>query len=425
MGYGFFEEDQFEKVEFSKNAKCGSCGLYKRCITPKMKPTGKGKLKILFVAEAPGKKEDLKGVQLIGKSGKRLRKELKLFNINLDDCRKINAVNCRPKANKTPENKQIDFCRPNVKKEIERFKPNLIITLGMPALRSVIGDRWTKNIGALEKWRGWSIPDQDLNAWVCPTYHPAYVLRRENEVPIDLIWSKDLKNFLSLRDRPVPKLKDKSKLVKILTEKESIIWLKRLLKIKPPLIAIDYETTGLKPHAKGHRIVSASLCWNKNFSISFMMSKKIEKYFNKILLSRSFGKIAANMKFEEIWSREKLNVKIRNWIWDTMLCSHVLDNRSKATSLKFQTYINYGLVDYDSHISPYLEADSKNANSFNKIYKLDNHDLLLYNGLDTYFEFCIAMRQMLAMGIIDQKNFSRKGIVNVKDIQSIFENMEE
>ena len=40
-----------------------------------MSPTGKGRKKILIVAEAPGKQEDRDNIQLVGKVGKYLRKE--------------------------------------------------------------------------------------------------------------------------------------------------------------------------------------------------------------------------------------------------------------------------------------------------------------------------------------------------------------
>ena len=37
---------------------CGACGLYKTCSSPKMKPSGKYRDKILFVGESPGQEED-------------------------------------------------------------------------------------------------------------------------------------------------------------------------------------------------------------------------------------------------------------------------------------------------------------------------------------------------------------------------------
>ena len=90
-----------------------------------MPPTGKGTKKILFIAEVPGKKEDERSIQLIGKTGQKLRRILKSLKPSIDldtHCRKINAVNCRTIEkdgnNRTPTDDEINYCRPNVIKEI-------------------------------------------------------------------------------------------------------------------------------------------------------------------------------------------------------------------------------------------------------------------------------------------------------------------
>ena len=78
-----------------------------------------------------------------------------------------------------------------------------------------------------------------------------------------------------------------------------------------------------------------------------------------------------------------------------MIAAHVGDNRSLITSLKFQTYINFGVADYDSHIESFLKGrDSKNANSINRIEELDIQELLHYNGLDSLFGYLLAEKQI-------------------------------
>ena len=74
---GFFPDGLIQMAEpASTIPQCGACGLYKGCKSPKMEPTGNGKRKVLIVGEAPGNEEDRKGIQLIGKSGKRLEDDL-------------------------------------------------------------------------------------------------------------------------------------------------------------------------------------------------------------------------------------------------------------------------------------------------------------------------------------------------------------
>jgi DNA polymerase len=381
-----------------------------------MEATGTGQKGILIVAEAPGKQEDKKGEQLIGRAGRTLRKILENVGIDLDiDCRKINGVNCRPPKNRTPTTQEIKYCRPNVWKEIKQFKPKIIILLGSVAVESVIGNFWKKDLGGITKWRGWTIPDQKLKVWICPTYHPSY-LNYETNPALEKIFTSDIENAVKMLNYSFPDFGDETKKIKIIKDPNKIIKeLETILKNKPLLMAYDYETTGLKPHAKGHEIVCCSISISHDSAIVFpMKSNKVKGVFRKILAEPEIKKIAANIKFEESWNRFKLKKESTGWIWDTMIASHVLDNRRLITSLKFQAYIRYGLADYDSHISPFLEADDKKdgANSFNEIHKVDMDDLLLYCGIDSMMEHRLAFDQMMEMGITDPEEFAKTGHVS-------------
>ena len=82
---GFFSTSKIQsRQKTGFLPRCGSCGLYKHCKSPKMPPTGKGRKKILVVAEAPGQNEDRDNIQLHkrGKSGKYTRRVLKSFNVD-------------------------------------------------------------------------------------------------------------------------------------------------------------------------------------------------------------------------------------------------------------------------------------------------------------------------------------------------------
>lgn len=381
-----------------------------------MKPTGKGQKDILIIGEAGGKQEDNRGEQFIGKTGKTLRGILKEKGIDLDiDCRKMNALSCCPPKNRNPSASEIKYCRPNVWKEINEFKPRVIILLGKAAVESVIGYFWKKDLGGITKWRGWAIPDQKLKAWICPTYPPSYLNYEKNPV-LKKIFASDVENAIKMVDYSFPDFGDENKKIKIIKNTEDIVkGLENILEKKPSLLTYDYETTGLKPHAKGHEIVCCSISTDPDSAISFpMKSNKVKAVFRNILANPDIKKIAANMKFEESWNRFKLKQKCKNWIWDTMLATHVLDNRQGITSLKFQTYIRYGLANYDSHISSFLEADDEKdgANSFNKIHKTDLNELLLYCGIDSMMEHRLAMDQIKEMGIADPKEFAKTGHIS-------------
>ena len=132
------------------------------------------------------------------------------------------------------------------------------------------------------------------------------------------------------------------------------------------------KTTGIKPHAKGHRIVCAAVARNEREVMVAMFPRDNRSSeldgFRQVLGNSSIGKIAHNMKFEHTWTKYALGVEVRGWDWDSMLAAHVLDNRRRVTGLKFQTYVNFGIVDYNANVGGYFKTD--NSNSINSLDRL-------------------------------------------------------
>jgi uracil-DNA glycosylase len=397
---GFFSKKEIRSVNSPeiKSLGCHSCGLYQYVKSPKMEPYGNFKKGILNIGEAPGETEDTNGKPWQGKAGTLLRKTYRSLGIDLfEDCLNINAVSCRPMtdrgSNRTPTNHEIECCRVNVLKAIEQYKPKVIVLLGNIPIQSVIGHRWKKDLGGITKWRGWHIPDQDFKAWICPVFHPSFIMRSEAEELIT-VWEQDLDNIFSIND-PVPVYREPN--IQYIDD------LSVLDKIpNGSSIAFDYETTGLKPYAKGHEIVSASIATNENEVYAFLMPKDEDQlnHLRKLLRNKLIKKMAANCKFEETWSYVRIGTRVKGWYWDSMLSAHELDNRSGITGLKFQVFVQFGVADYSSEVDKWLQAkDSKNANSLNRVNELIKTEsgkmkLLKYNALDSIFEYRLSMKQM-------------------------------
>lgn len=199
-------------------SRCGLCGLNRGCHSPKMPPTGEGRKGVLVCAEAGGQVEDQQGVQLIGEAGQLLRRILKGLDVKLDrDCWKTNCVICRPPKNKTPTQKQIDSCRPNLMNTIKKLKPHTIVLLGASAIKSLIPTVWKDDVGnGVSKWVGWNIPSQKLNAWICPTYHPSYLLRTKNDL-LENIVREHLRQAFTHTKRPWKEVPDYKKDVEVIT----------------------------------------------------------------------------------------------------------------------------------------------------------------------------------------------------------------
>ncbi len=399
---GFFKKEELGKVK-DPYLSCISCGLYRGKVNPKMEPYGNFSKGIMLIGEFPGKAEDKVGIPWQGGAGRFLKKNLERLGIDLfEDCVCINAVNCRVERNHQPSKYEVDCCRVvKVHPAIKQYSPSVIILMGRQAILSAIGDRWIRNLGGMDKWRGWAIPDDDLNAWLCPMFSPLQVLR-EDRPEVRSVWMRDLEQAIKLINKPFPKYKE-PEIQHMANGLRSLTGLKHV-----SAVSFDYECTGLKPHAKRHEIVCCAIAMNSDFAYTFLLpnTKKECQPLIDLLIDGRIMKIAANIKYEDTWSVERLfGTEINGWWWDTMLAAHVLDNRPGVTGLKFQAYVNFGIVDYDSSIAPYLKA--KTANDHNKVRSLimtrtGQKDLLQYCGIDAVLEYRLAMLQMQQMNF-DQK----------------------
>jgi len=412
---GFFTKEQAQSPYRSEKGihSCVSCGLYKSAETPRMSAYGNFKKGIMVIGEAPGKEEDSAGAPWQGKMGRVLQRKYKQLGIDLfDDCISLNAVNCRPVdksgSNRSPNEYEIACCRQNVLAEIKRYKPPVIILHGGSALSSLIGYRWKKDLGGVTKWAGWTIPDRDFNAWVCPTFHPSYIERQDGEESeVEVWWTEDLKRAFTKVSEPLPSHPPEEDCITVTHDIESV--LTKLNDEKPELMTFDIEATGLKPfNKKKHQIVAISFCYDENraFAIPAPKKKKHIGYLKELLENPKIGKIAANMKYEDNWLVTMYNIRTRPWTFDTMLAAHILDNRPGITGLKFQSFVRFGVLGYDDEVAPYLR--STNSNSVNRIQELTANQssyrrLLVYNGIDSLLEFRLAKIQMKEMELLQSQ----------------------
>lgn len=399
MSEGFFPSSLLKTAApASLLPKCGACGLYQTCKTPKMVPHGKGERKILIVGEAPGQQEDIKGLQFVGKAGQRLQDSLRRLRVDIRrDCWTTNALICRPPDNKIADPKAVDYCRPNLLRTMAELKPVVVILLGKSATTSLIADAWKEKIGELSKWVGWNIPSHKYNAWICPTYHPSYVLREENEV-LDLIFERHLGAAVAHEARPWTEVPDWGKDIDIVLDPKEAARILLEMERRGGLIAYDEEGTCLKPEYEGGETVSASACWQGEWTISYPWLGEAIDATRALLHSDNCRFIASNMKHEERWVRRRWGRPVRHWAWDTMLAGHVLDNREGVTGLKFQSFVYLGFPAYDEHIKQFLRGYK--GSKINRVKtEIDLTQLLKYGGFDTLLEFKLAQHQSQRLGL--------------------------
>lgn len=410
MTLGFFESKDFKiSNPTAMGDGCGKCRLYRKCQTPKMKPFGKGEKGIMFIGEAPGSDEDKQGKPLVGLSGKFLSTKLKKFGLDPEtDIVKLNALACRPPEGHKITGIEIYACRSRVWKAIEKYKPKVIVPLGMAAIECLIGHRWyneKSGFGTITQWRNWAIPDRDLKCWIVPSYHPAFILRTMDKVgAAEVIFERDIKKAVEHLDKPLLTWKDERDCIEILTKTTAIA--KRLQMIKSGNITFDYESTGLKPYNKGQEITHLGIATSENDAFCFPMETNtpVMRELKRIFSDSNIGKIAQNLMFEDLWTREYLGTQVQGWKSCTMQSSHVLDHRKGITPLKFQAYVRTGLIDYSSSITPYLkgvDVDDYGANAINRIYDAPPQKVMEYCAIDclvTYRLWNLQQKEFLKIG---------------------------
>lgn len=184
---------------------CSDCLKCKRCILHEERNrvvfgSSENSLssKVMFIGEAPGAEEDRLGVPFVGSSGKMLGSILKSISINRDDVYITNAVKCRPPYNRVPTQSELDTCFKWLSAEIKLVKPTVIISLGTIAT-SCMFDLMGLFVTGISKRRGEQFKTEiyGRKTFICPTFHPSYVLRNKDILPVV---RQDIKNaFLLLR----------------------------------------------------------------------------------------------------------------------------------------------------------------------------------------------------------------------------------
>lgn len=405
---GFFDTEKYKETTTNKGKpSCAGCGLYKGAKNPYLtEPYGEGKRGIMIVGEAPGGTEDARGKPWQGKAGNVLKRTLKSHGINLfEDCWSINSVNCRPVsktgANRTPTNNEINCCRRFVIDAIRRYEPHIILLAGGTALHPVIAHRWQKDFGGIMKWRGWQIPDQDFNAWICPIYHPSYIMRKKGFNEVETIWNSDIYNALNKLSVDVPD-NTPPEVEMCESPKEVDNALKEVQTWGE--FAFDIETSGLKPHDKDNHEIHVISFSNGKKTFTLQIYPYFEQNLSQLkkLLENKASKIAHNMKYEHKWIQNICDFEVQNWAWDTLILAHMLDNRTGVANLKFQTYVQLGIIGYESEVDKYLKSPS--ANQRNKVDKamknsILRHEMLKYCGLDSLFTKWIKDKIVAHKGI--------------------------
>jgi len=122
--------------------------------------------RVMFIGEAPGKNEDLKGEPFVGAAGQLLDELLGHAGLLRSEVYIANVLKCRPPGNRDPEQVEIETCTPFLREQIRIIGPEILVTLGNFATKFVL-----KTDTGITRLRGTM---QEVGRFaVLPIFHPA------------------------------------------------------------------------------------------------------------------------------------------------------------------------------------------------------------------------------------------------------------
>jgi len=157
-------------------AVCVKCSLWK---TRKNAVPGEGnpESQIMFVGEAPGYWEDVKGKPFVGDAGKFLDSLFAEIGFMRKDVFVCNILKCRPPKNREPMLDEIQTCTPFLNSQIKALQPRFVVTLGSYSTAYIFSKADLPFSGITQahgKFHETSVLGMPVT--VFPTFHPAAAL---------------------------------------------------------------------------------------------------------------------------------------------------------------------------------------------------------------------------------------------------------
>jgi DNA polymerase len=165
------KNEKLQNIHKKCMAEC-ECEL-KNTATQAVPGFGNADAEIVFIGEAPGKKEDELGRPFVGAAGKFLDEMLSAINLKREDIYITNIVKYRPPNNRDPLPEEKSACRAWLLEELKIISPKLIIFLGRHAMNNFFPDLQISQAHGkllIKPFKGMS------TKYFFPLYHPAAAL---------------------------------------------------------------------------------------------------------------------------------------------------------------------------------------------------------------------------------------------------------
>lgn len=170
------KQDHLKTIEIEVNA-CRKCDLWRTRKNP-VPGEGNTHATVMFVGEAPGYWEDVRGQPFVGAAGKFLDEMLSRIGLPRRRVYIANVLKCRPPENRDPLLFEVKACTPFLDRQIQVIRPKLIVTLGRHSTSYILSKAGFKDVKGITKLRGkvYAADVLGLRVSVIPTFHPAATL---------------------------------------------------------------------------------------------------------------------------------------------------------------------------------------------------------------------------------------------------------
>jgi DNA polymerase len=185
----------------TKILACTKCSHLVKSRTQVVYGVGNPFAEVMFVGEAPGEVEDLRGEPFVGKAGQLLTRIIGAMEFTREDVFIANVLKCRPDmpageaGNRKPKPAEMATCLPWLREQIAVIKPKVLVALGATAVEGLLGEPRT-----MRDVRGQWLDYEGVP--LMPTYHPAYLLRNQTPSEKRKVW-EDMLQVLEKLGRPV------------------------------------------------------------------------------------------------------------------------------------------------------------------------------------------------------------------------------
>jgi DNA polymerase len=182
-------------------AICVKCPHLARSRTQTVFGVGNPDAQVMFIGEAPGADEDLRGEPFVGRAGQLLTKIIETMGFTRDEVYIANILKCRPDmpsgafGNRPPTAREMETCLPYLIEQIEIIEPQILVALGVTAVEGLLKVR--EPMGKMRgRWHSYN----DIPLMI--TYHPSYLLRNQSPTEKRKVW-EDMLQVLERLDRPI------------------------------------------------------------------------------------------------------------------------------------------------------------------------------------------------------------------------------